>query len=194
MDSLIFLTSMLVGVKSDISKKTLAIPILALAIIGMALAMWSETLLLNVTVETGEVDVKFSDWYCSDTGPDPQAEGFHNEEGKDVASCVIEVETMDDEGDVIKLAVNLLNAYPGYAVEVYLVIDNVGTIPVKLYSSSVEFDEPIMAELEIPENTQIHPGENSTYILKITIPQEAEELSSYTGEVVLMFAQWNEVP
>lgn len=174
--------------------KAIAIPLAILAAIGFALAMWSETLLVNVTVETGEVDVEFSDWYCSDTGPDPQALGFYNEEGKDVASCTIEVESLDDEGDVIKLAVTLFNAYPGYTVDVYLIIDNIGSIPVKLFSSSVEFDEPISAELIIPSDTQIHPGENSTYILRITIPQEAEELSTYAGEVTLVFAQWNEVP
>ncbi|MEM4570153.1 MAG: hypothetical protein QXE66_02465 [Desulfurococcaceae archaeon] len=174
--------------------KAIAIPIVILATIGFALAMWSETLLVNVTVETGEVDVKFSDWYCSDTGPDPQAEGYHNEEGKDVASCSIEIERVDEEGDVIKLLVKLDNAYPGYTVDVYLIIDNIGTIPVKLYSSSVEFDEPIHADLIVPENTQIHPGENSTYILRITITQEAEELTTYEGFVELVFAQWNEVP
>ncbi|MEM0368470.1 MAG: hypothetical protein QXN57_03405, partial [Desulfurococcaceae archaeon] len=85
--------------------KVIAIPILLLAAVGFALAMWSETLLVNVTVETGEVDVKFSDWSCSDNGPDPQAEGFNNSEGKDVASCSVQVEGMDEEGDAIKLMV-----------------------------------------------------------------------------------------
>lgn len=174
--------------------KTIAPILVVLAVLASAIAMWSETLMVNVTVKTGEVDVKFSDWYCSDTGPDPQAEGYHNEEGKNVASCAIDVEVLDDEGDVIKLLVTLDNAYPGYTVDVYLVIENIGTIPVKLYDYSVVFDEPITAELTIPEDTQIDPGGSSMYILKITIPQEAEELSTYTGEITLMFAQWNEVP
>lgn len=173
--------------------KVIAIPILLLAAVGFALAMWSETLLVNVTVETGEVDVKFSDWSCSDNGPDPQAEGFNNSEGKDVASCSVQVEVEDEEGDAIKLMVTLSNAYPGYTVDISLVVDNIGTIPVKLYSSSVSFDEPIYYELMIPQNTQIHPGENSTYVLRITIPQDATELTTYYGEVVLVFAQWNEV-
>lgn len=174
--------------------KTIAIPIVILAVVGFALAMWSETLLVNVVVQTGEVDVKFTEWYCSDTGPDPQAEGFNNQEGKNVASCNISVESYDDEGDVIKLAVSLNNTYPGYQVDIYMVITNIGTIPVKLYESNLEFDEPIIAELITPEDTQIDPGHDATYILRITIPQEAEELATYTGEITLTFAQWNEVP
>lgn len=174
--------------------RSIAIPIVILAAFGFALAMWSETLLVNVTVETGEVDVKFSEWYCSDTGPDPQAEGYSNEEGKNVANCIVEPELYDEEEDVIKLAVSVSNAYPGYTVDVYLIVDNVGTIPVKLYDHEIVFDEPIIAELIIPEDTQIDPGLNATYILRITIPQEAEELSTYSGEITLVFAQWNEVP
>jgi len=92
--------------------------VLALIALGVALAMWSETLMVNVNVNTGEVKVKFSDWYCTDKGADPQAPGFHNEEGKNVASCDISVEEKDSEGNAIKLLVNIGNAYPGYSVDV----------------------------------------------------------------------------
>jgi len=170
--------------------------VLALIAIGAALAMWSETLMLNVNVNTGEVKVKFSDWYCTDTGPDPQAPGFHNEEGKNVAECNISVEETDSEGNAIKLLVNIGNAYPGYSVDVGLVIDNIGTIPVKLLNSSIsEYDTSALSvSLSVPEDTQIDPGSNSTYTLHITVLQGAEELETYTFEVTLTFAQWNEVP
>ncbi|ADM27346.1 conserved hypothetical protein [Ignisphaera aggregans DSM 17230] len=165
-------------------------------VLGTALAMWSETLMVNVAVNTGEVKVKFSDWYCSDKGADPQAEGFHNTEGKDVASCDISVEVRDGEGNPIKLLVTIDNAYPGYSVDVGLVIDNIGTIPVKLLSSSIsEYDkEALSVSLTVPEDTQIDPGYNSTYTLHITVLQGAAEKSTYTFEVTLTFAQWNEVP
>lgn len=174
--------------------KSIAIPIVIIAALGLALAMWSETLTVDVTVNTGEVDVKFSGWACSDTGSDPQAEGFHNEEGKDVAWCSVTGGDVDDEGDLIELVVTIGNAYPGYTVDITIYIDNIGTIPVKLYDYDVDFDEPIIAELQIPEDTQLHPGETGKYVLRITIPQEADELTTYTGTVTLVFAQWNEVP
>lgn len=173
--------------------KTLAVSIALLATMGIALAMWSETLLVNVTVYTGEVDVKFSSWSCSDSGPDPQAPGFHNTEEKNVASCDIQVERLDEEGDPIKLLVTLNNTYPGYTVDVTLTIDNIGTIPVKLYQSSISGSGIISASLIIPEDTQIDPGSSADYILRITIPQEAEENSTYSLEITLVFAQWNEV-
>ncbi len=171
-----------------------ALAILVLAL-GSALAMWSETLRINATVETGEVDVKWSEWWCSDEGPDPQGEGYSNEEGKDVASCNVEVEAYDDEGDAIKLLVTIGNAYPGYAVDVHLVVDNIGTIPVKLYEYRIDIEEdvPLIVYLVIPEYTQIEPGDSGTYVLHIEVLQEAEENAEYGFEVTLVFAQWNEV-
>jgi len=76
-------------VKPVNTTKTIIPIIMVLAIIAGAVAMWYDTLKINATIETGEVKVKFSDWMCSDTGSDPQAEGFHNTEGKDVATCDI---------------------------------------------------------------------------------------------------------
>ena len=172
------------------------IPILVLsAMLFGAVAMWSETLKINATINTGEVKVKFSSWSCSDTGSDPQAEGFHNDENKNVATCGVSVEEVDGEGNPIKLLVTLNNTYPGYSVDVNLVIDNIGTIPVKLLSSSITgVNETALAvSLDIPEDTQIDPEGNSTYTLHITVLQEAEENSTYTFEVELVFAQWNEV-
>lgn len=163
--------------------------------LGTALAMWSEELKINTTVNTGEVDVKWSDWWCSDEGPDPQGEGYDNSEEKDVASCDVSVEIVDEEGDAIKLLVTLNNTYPGYSVDVYLVVDNVGTIPVKLYEYSIEEpEEPLILSLTIPEDTQIDPGYNATYILHVEVLQEAEENTTYGPyEITLVFAQWNEV-
>jgi len=172
----------------------LALALIAI-VLGTALAMWSETLMVNVAVNTGEVKVKFSDWSCSDKGADPQAEGFHNTEGKNVASCGITVEKRDDEGNPIKLLVTINNAYPGYSVDVDLVIDNIGTIPVKLLNSNISGvnESALSVSLTVPEDTQIDPGYNSTYTLHITVLQTAAEKSTYTFEVTLTFAQWNEV-
>ncbi|ALL01257.1 hypothetical protein Pyrde_1209 [Pyrodictium delaneyi] len=180
-------------------------PIYSIALLGIVLAsvagafaMWSETLMINAEVNTGEVDVAFTDWMCSDTGPDPQIPNsqFHNEEGKDVASCNVDVEILDEEGDVIKLLVTVDNAYPGYNVQVYMNISNIGTIPVKLYSSSIDGvnTTALAVGLLTPQDTQLHPGDTHTYTLDIAVLQDAAENGSYTFEVTLVFAQWNEVP
>lgn len=168
--------------------------------LGITMAMWSETLRTNVYVNTGEVKVKWSEWYCSDTGPDPQAPGFDNEEEKDVAECYVNVEQWDYyPPEPIKLNVTLNNAYPGYAVNITLVVDNIGTIPVKLYGVNyTHLDPEDLEALEItlipPYDTQIHPGENATYILEIIVLQSANESTTYYFDIELTFAQWNEVP
>ena len=166
---------------------------------GTAMAMWSETLKVNVYVDTGEVKVKWSDWECSDTGPDPQAPGYDNEDNKDVATCYVTPEIKDDENNTIKLNVTLDNAYPGYTVNITMVVDNIGTVPVKLYDSSwsnlSDIDEAALdINLIIPSDTQIEPEENGTYILEITVLQAANETSTYSFDLELTFAQWNEVP
>jgi len=171
--------------------KTLFGLVLAVIVLGAALAMWSEALTVDVTVNTGKVDVSIVNAICSDTGPDPQASGFSNEEGKDVASCYVEISP-----DGNSATVTISNAYPGYRVEVYLTVENKGTIPVKLYGHEIsEYDESALrVRLTTPEYTQIHPGETSTYTLCITVLQDAEQEASYSVTVTLTFAQWNEVP
>ncbi|MEM0021626.1 MAG: hypothetical protein QW039_03450 [Fervidicoccaceae archaeon] len=175
------------------------IPILAiavtLALITSAVAMWSETLRLNVTVNTGEVKVAFSGWKCSDEGSDPQAQGFDNSEGKDVAWCSVASEVLDSNGNVIKLNVTIGNAYPGYSPVISFNVTNIGTIPVKLYSSSITGlnSTALNASLSIPQSTQLHPGDVGQYALSITVLQSADENAQYTFEVTLVFAQWNEV-
>ena len=168
--------------------------VMVVAVLGMAFAMWSETLMMNVTVNTGEVKVKFSGWGCSDTGPDPQAEGFSNSENKDVATCSVDVELYDDSNP-IKLHVVLNNTYPGYSADITVIIDNIGTIPVKLLDHEISGVDTtaLSVSLTTPEDTQIEPGGNSTYILHIEVLQDAEENTSYPFDVSLTFAQWNEV-
>ena len=47
---------------------------------------------------------------------------------------------------------------------------------------------------EQPLDTQIDPGETDTYELCIHVTQNASESTSYSFELIMVFAQWNEVP
>ena len=170
---------------------------LILLAIGVASAMWMETLRVNTYVHTGEVKVAWVDWTCSDTGPDPQSgDPYHNSEGKNVAECIVEPEVYDEEGNVVKVNITLVNAYPGYAPEVTLKVKNIGTIPVKLlnYATTGVDTTALSVDLTIPEDTQIHPDGTLDLGIKIAVEQGAEEHTMYTFEVEYTFAQWNEVP
>ncbi len=176
--------------------------IFGLAIVGVMLAsiigaysMWSETIKVNGVVNTGEVKVAFTGWSCSDNGADPQLPNstFHNEENKDVADCNIEVAEVDADNNAITINITINNAYPGYNPVITLNITNIGTIPVKLYNSSVTADDPLQVNLITPTTTQMHPDETSTYQISVFVPQSADENASYSFTVTLTFAQWNEV-
>ncbi len=178
--------------------KVAAVALLAVlaAAFGAALAMWSESLRINTYIHTGEVDVAWGGWECSDMGPDPQAPGFNNTEGKDVASCIVEPEIYDNESEVIKLNVTIVNGYPGYSVNATGYVVNTGTIPVKLLSSNITGVDPsaLSVNLYTPADTQLHPGQNQSYTIEVTVLQSAAENTDYSFEVTLVFAQWNEVP
>lgn len=178
-----------------------AIGILALlaltATIGVATAMWTETLKINVSINTGEVELDFSAW-CVE---------HPEEEGKDVGSCDAYV-TTDEEGNPL-MVVNISNAYPWYGFTVYLQMNNTGTIPVKIYNYTYSiYGDDLTPWLSCTSNaTQVqidpygvNPDEQvKTFYFDCTFVQHSEsgqmlpENAQMTilGQVV--FAQWNEV-
>ena len=163
------------------------IPMLVLATTGIAYAMWSETLKINVTINTGDVAVKWSSWSCNDTGIDP---GYD----KDVGQCFVDSEGVDEHDNVIKLNITLNNTYPSYNVTVSGEVDNIGSIPVEPYWFFIDMNgNGVYDSSEDTNITQIDPGESDTYGFIIHVKQNATECTTYTFHVVLVFAQWNEV-
>jgi len=161
---------------------------LILLALGVASAMWMETIRVNTYVHTGEVKLAWNDWSCSDMGIDPGLD-------KDVATCTVEPEEYDEEGNVIKVKITLDNAYPGYAPSITLYASNIGTVPVKLLSHDVSGlnETALEVTLYIPEDTQIDPEGELELGIGIRVLQGADELTTYTFEVAYTFAQWNEV-
>lgn len=100
--------------------------VLALGAMGAALALWSETLLMTGTVDTGTVDITYTVIGNDPLGTDdptwPPADP-----PKDVAVC-----TVSDDGAGI-VSVLLEKAYPGYGPTLSIDVTNVGSIPVHLY-------------------------------------------------------------
>jgi len=189
-----------------------------LASMSVALAMWSETLKINVTVNTGEVDVEWSNFWDNDTVEKPEAYP-----PLDVTKVYVEAEDWDTEGDTIKLNVTIVNAYPCYNVSIYGNVSNIGTIPVKLLSATIKYtidaeeqsvslplgtwvdldlDNDSKADINVfleisndadCDGIQIDPGSFDVYELTIHVKQNAAELRTYFFEIEMVFAQWNEV-
>ena len=116
----------------------LAIPLLLVVILGSALAMWYDTLKIQATINTGEVDVGF-------TGT-TYVEEVSEIDDKDVASCSAVLTEVQDEdpdnsfgGNDLELKITVNNAYPCYICKVNNVnVQNLGTIPVKVRIDSVK--------------------------------------------------------
>jgi len=127
--------------------------VLAMGMMGIGYAMWSEDLTIEGTVYTGEVNVTFSH-YSNDGGEhgtcdaggflvpnfDPKEPGTWNpdtqiwdgeREIKNVASTNCEL-TVVEEIDTLQITLD--NAYPCYFGSVLFDIENTGSIPVKVNS------------------------------------------------------------
>ncbi|RLG74766.1 MAG: hypothetical protein DRO23_05775 [Thermoprotei archaeon] len=142
-------------------KKLIILPIFLVLIssISIAFAMWSETLKVNVTVNTGEVDAEIVRIYTGDEVPPPGIKDYNGTpdtwptcenfsytgEGwvavisgdlywvqldKDYAWATAWTVDSDGDGDNDTAYVKIHNGYPGYMVWFSLEVDNVGTIPI----------------------------------------------------------------
>jgi len=106
-------------------------------------AMWSDSLKIQSTIRTGDVDISFEGSPVAADNeqflPDP----------KDVAECLASFEEIQDEEEVVRdnypefrsnagnndleINITLVNAYPSYQCKVNNVaVKNTGTVPVKI--------------------------------------------------------------
>jgi len=117
--------------KQKISKITVLFiaSIIALAGIGTAYAHWEQTIYIDGTVETGDMEVIIVPGSPSDTdnGIDPNYD-------KDVADTIIVI----DPNNPHRAILTITNAYPCYEVYWHMTLRNIGTIPVKLQSIVVD--------------------------------------------------------
>lgn len=122
--------------------------VLALGMLGVGFAMWSDTVTINGTVNTGSVSVTLSQ-VSNDPPPngyvdpttlftgslDPSAAGAWTapstwvgaRANKNVGSTDCALST-----DLKTINITLDNGYPGYNGSILIDVDNTGTIPVKL--------------------------------------------------------------
>lgn len=154
---------------------------IALMAVGLGYGMWSKTLDINGTVNTGKVDAGFAHVACSDTGTDP---GYD----KDVASCSVEL-----SADTETMTVTIDNAYPCYTCVITYDIVNTGTIPVKIQSITVTNPDEVTVTIESPKvGDQIDAGHPEAGNLLIHVEQAADPGATYTFSVEILLVQWNE--
>jgi hypothetical protein len=112
-----------------------------LAVIGVVNGLWSKNLIVQGTVETGDLRVDWTAASCNEfwTWPRlPQSTpDFGEYLGKDVGNTVVSIGDPEDiHGDQV-LVVTLNNTYPSYGVDCELHWSNTGSIPVNFSGFSI---------------------------------------------------------
>lgn len=177
--------------KSNLFFALLLSQLLTLALFSSS-AMWYDALGASARLNTARDCVVFVDYFCSDVGPDPQLTGFSNPEGKDAATCLVELgESSPNRPDRVEVFLN--NAYPGYSPRVILEFRNVGTMPVRFCGASISGPgaEALKVDVVAPGiGTVYNPGEGGSSLIRIAVRQEAREKSTYGFQVELCFKPW----
>ena len=160
--------------------------VIALAGMGAGYAHWSQTLDLNVTVQTGDLD---AGWSVEDFGDDEPPE-------KDVSSinCYTSAAGGSEESPH-KLHVEITNAYPSITYYCDFDIHNDGSIPLHIGEFVINRgDLPDGATVTITdlECTQLHPCESAYGTLEVHLDNDAEQDTNYTFEITVDVYQWNE--
>jgi predicted ribosomally synthesized peptide with SipW-like signal peptide len=181
--------------------------VIALALVGVGYAFWSETLTISGTVTTGEVDVQFSTYEpveCVDTQaglcqPEPSEKAA-------AANCTVawlgpDADSNGDSG-YDQMAVTVTGMYPGYHCKVSFDVTSTGNVPVH-----VELPKPVGV---IPvwvatnfvscytNNVQLEQDQSTgvcTLDIAFTNATAPDENSGpYTFGWTILAKQWNEEP
>jgi hypothetical protein len=185
--------------------------LLSLAVLGVGYGMWSKTLFIRGTVNTGTVDAKWVGAICVEfhSWPNfPQSSDDLGEfEGKDVGSTYFQIDQDDDQ----IVHVTVTNGYPSYAVDCEMHFEYEGTIPVIVRGTNIvpisenltncvlSSDQPLTLSCDQLTviytdgiGSQLHQGAQEASSLTIHVEQPADQLSTYKFEVWHCMAQWNE--
>ncbi len=160
-------------------KKILAISLvlaIALSALGVGYALWSDTLTISGTVNTGSVGVEWSPAQCSDN------------ETKDVSSV-----TADIVGKELIITVN--NAYPCVTYTVLADIHCTGSVPVHLQGIVLE-GVPGCAEVTVTDvvGVQLHYCDSIDVLITIHLDNTAPQGSVLSFSASVDAYQYNESP
>jgi hypothetical protein len=150
--------------------------VLALGSLGVGFALWSETLYIEGTVATGELD---ADWIVT---------GYW-EEGDDKDVTWQEVEVVGKT-----LYVTVYNAYPNIWYYVTFDIYNSGTIPLHVcgFNVSGSWGPGVYLCYCGASPLQVHPGESTGSCIAIYLDNDAAQGSTHTFTFEYVNVQYNE--
>lgn len=154
--------------------------VLVLGMMGGAYAAWEDELAVEGEVETGEMDVQFTDVELTPT--------------EDEVAEVKEDAEISEDGKEITFSIE--NAYPDYEYDVEFTFENKGTIPInaKIDISEVSDGPFVISGMTIASNItydDIAPNESQTFSYGQRIQEDADEDEKYEYTISIDAIQWN---
>ena len=182
----------------------------AVGTMSVAYALWSKTLNIEGTVDTGRVHARWSQAVSTDP---PGALDLKDEMGnryeKDVG--MLECAINPDDPEVLDITIH--NGYPSYMGGCEAEYTVLGSVPVVVESISFAPGQGLTnCSVDQSQNTgtltvlcdqltvkwtdglcvQLHPGDEHAGSLKVHVEQEAEMSSEYTFDLGVLLVQFNE--
>ncbi|NIM92148.1 MAG: hypothetical protein GTO18_00325 [Anaerolineales bacterium] len=154
--------------------------IVGVASLGLAERFWSQTLSIEGTVNTEELNVEFTDAYTNDDigGIDP---GYD----KDVANCEALV---DGNGETVSLTIT--NGYPSYTCQFWVEITNVGLGSLVFTRPEIIAPDELTVTEPDPQSCGIlNPSEAEVETFTVHVEQEAEHWANYTFTIQKTFSE-----
>lgn len=171
--------------------------IVLLAGVGVAYGLWSETLTIDGTVNTGEVDVGFSGPYVSEwveVNGSPQLEPKEKDEFAECYANAVDLDKTSDGNEGIEITV--MGAYPSYHCAVKFDISNLGTVPVHITKPTGDQNNPAWVTVKAcyPQWYQLHPGKSAWawILIHFTNKDLVDENGEYKFTFTINALQWNE--
>ncbi|MDD2422214.1 MAG: hypothetical protein PHC60_08845 [Heliobacteriaceae bacterium] len=160
--------------------------VLSFILMGAAYAAWTENIVINGTVATGDYDVTFS----AATSNDP---GVTVDPGLDKHVGTTDNPEVATDGKSITVTAN--NAYPDYNATINYTVKNTGTIPLKV--TGLDITNYYSNQLTVAEEGAtivgeiIDAGAEISKEIKHTVLDGAAENSTYSYTVTVQTQQWN---
>jgi len=160
------------------------VALMALTGASAGYAMWTETITMSGTVNTGNIGIDWSVDHCYDS----------EAANKDVSYASAYVGT-----DGV-LYVTVTNAYPGIAYSVVFDIHSVGTVPVHFFDFILNEGNCERSWITISPyagypaitSAQLHQGDSWWGILTINLNNDAVQNGVYTFSISITGHQYNE--
>jgi hypothetical protein len=192
----------------------LLVVLIALASLGIVYGLWSETLFIDGTATTGEVDARWTSMICNEFHTWPRLPQTQEDEGEFKGKNVGSYRYLIDGNDDRIFHFRIDNGYPSYAVDCQVHFQVEGTVPIIVRGVSIAEVSDNLSNCELVNGqqitltcdqltvmfttgyvgAQIHPDDTAAGSLTVHVEQPAKEGAEYEFEVKACVAQWNEAP